>query len=73
MSMRDFRAAPAKVLQRAARTGASLRLGRFVVTVQELEGDERPQRTLHGAMASTIRVVDPSLLLSADDVWDQDG
>ena len=72
VSIRQFRAAPAKVLGRAARTGTRLRIGDFIVAVQE--ADERPdQIALHGCMRSTGRIVgDPRDLLCANDRWATD-
>jgi len=68
-TMRDFRAAPAKILRRAARTGAELRLGEFVLSVREVDEGETPTG-LYGAMSKSGRVVgNPSGLLSADDTW----
>jgi hypothetical protein len=70
--MRDFRAAPAKILRRVARTGAKLYIGEFVVSVQDGEGSE--PSPLYGAMAGTGRVIgSPLNLLSSDDVWTSDG
>lgn len=72
-TMRDFRAAPAKLLRRAARTGAQLSLGEFVLIVRK--GRAEPASTeLYGAMSTTGHLVGaPSSLLSADDVWSADG
>lgn len=71
-TMRDFRAAPAKLLRRAARAGAQLNLGEFVLLVRE--GRVEPVPTaLYGAMSATGQLVGAaSGLLSADDVWSAD-
>lgn len=71
-TMRDFRAAPAKLLRRAARTGAQLSLGEFVLIVRQ--GPVQPvSRQLYGAMSTMGQVVgEPSGLLTADDVWSAD-
>ncbi len=69
--MREFRAAPAKLLARAARTGAALHLGTYVLSVREATTESQPS---YGAMAATGRVVGPpSGLFSADDEWSADG
>jgi hypothetical protein len=71
-TMRDFRAAPSKVLRKAARTGAKLRLGEFLLEVRDVAG-EPPAAELYGAMSATGRLVGPaSGLLSANDVWSTD-
>jgi hypothetical protein len=71
-TIREFRAAPAKLLRRAARTGAKLRLGAFVLIVREEPGATAPAG-LYGAMAATVGLVgDPSGWLSTGDVWDMD-
>jgi hypothetical protein len=68
-SMREFRAAPAKLLRRAARTGTKLRIGEFIIEVREERG-EPSSPPLYGAMSTTGRVVGrSSALLSADDEW----
>jgi hypothetical protein len=71
--MRDFRAAPTKILRRAARTGGTVRLGEFVLSVREdTDGDATPS-TLYGAMSATGRVVgSPADLLSANESWSTD-
>ncbi len=70
--MRGFRAAPAKLLRRAARTGSELHLGEFVLEVRE-RGEEAVPPELYGAMAISGRVVgSPSRILSADDQWSAD-
>jgi hypothetical protein len=72
-TIREFRAAPAKLLRRAARTGAKLRLGQFVLDVREELGAPLSAR-LYGAMATSGRLTGAaSGLLSADDVWRTDG
>lgn len=70
--MREFRAAPAKLLRRAARTGAQLSLGEFVLIVRNQR--LQPVSTeLYGAMSATGQLIGaPSGLLSADDVWSTD-
>lgn len=72
-TMREFRAAPTKILRRAARTGGTLRLGEFVLSVREdREGDAAPS-TLYGAMSGSARVVgSPASLLSANESWSTD-
>jgi hypothetical protein len=72
VTMREFRAAPAKVLRRAARAGARLRIGNLVLTVEATT--ERGDRTvLHGCMRSSGRIVGrPGELLSAHDHWATD-
>lgn len=71
-TMRDFRAAPAKLLRRAARTGAKLSLGEFVLSVRE-QRVEPVSSELYGAMANTGQLIGAaSGLLSADDVWSAD-
>jgi hypothetical protein len=73
VTMREFRAAPAKILRRAARTGTKLRVGEFVLAVEEAVA-QKGATNLHGAMAGTGRVVgDPRGLLSAEDRWSTDG
>ena len=70
--MREFRAAPAKILRRAARAGTKLRIGEFVLVV-EPSGIESAAPKLYGSMAGAGHVVgDPRGLLSADDVWRTD-
>lgn len=72
VTMREFRAAPAKVLRRAARQGTRLRIGEFVVAVERV-GAEETAPSLHGCMKATGHVVgDPQQLLSADDRWSAD-
>ena len=71
VTMREFRAAPAKILRRAARGGAKLRVGEFVLAVEE--DHTEAETSLYGAMRGTGRVVgDPRRLLSADDRWSAD-
>ena len=71
-TMRDFRAAPAKLLRRAARTGAKVRLGEFLLVVREAREDT-PSSKLYGAMSTMGRLVGPaSGLLTADEVWSSD-
>jgi hypothetical protein len=73
VTMREFRAAPAKVLRRAARAGTRLRVGEFVLAVEE-SAAEPGATSLHGSMAGTGHVVgDPRGLLSADERWSTDG
>jgi hypothetical protein len=73
VTMREFRAAPAKILLRAARTGTKVRVGEFVLAVEEAAAGTGTT-SLHGSMAGTGRVVgDPRGLLSADDRWSTDG
>lgn len=73
VTMREFRAAPAKILRRAARTGTRVRVGEFVLAVEETIAQDWPT-SLHGSMAGTGRVVgDPRGLLSAEDRWSTDG
>jgi hypothetical protein len=73
VTMREFRAAPAKILRRAARTGARLRVGEFVLNVVEAVAETGPP-SLYGSMAGTGHVVgDPRGILSADDRWSSDG
>jgi hypothetical protein len=72
VSMREFRAAPAKLLGRAARTKTRLRIGNFLVAVQEVEKAGDVNR-LHGCMSMTGRIVgEPGDLLSAQDRWATD-
>jgi hypothetical protein len=72
ISMRQFRTAPAKILKRAARTKTRLRIGEFVLAVEEVE--VRGHRALlHGCMRGTGRLVGhPRDLLSAHDHWATD-
>jgi len=71
--MREFRAAPAKILRRAARSGARLRVGEFVLSVAEAVAETDLPR-VYGCMARTGQVVgDPRGILSADDRWSTDG
>lgn len=73
LTMRSFRAAPTKLLRRAARTGATLRLGEFLLVVREQRAAPPPAAS-YGAMAATGRVVGPAKgLLSAGDAWSTDG
>jgi hypothetical protein len=72
VTMREFRAAPAKILKRAAREGARLRIGNFVLAVQETNVPDAVA-TLHGCMRGTGRVLgSPDDLLSARDSWATD-
>ena len=73
VTMREFRAAPAKILRRAARAGAKLRVGEFVLAVEEV-ASETATTSLYGCMAGTGHLIgDPDGLLSADDRWSTDG
>jgi hypothetical protein len=73
VTMREFRSAPAKILRRAARTGTKLRVGGFVLVVDEAI-PETGSPSLYGSMAASGRVVgDLRGLLSADDRWNTDG
>ena len=72
VSMRRFRAAPAKLLGRAAHTKTRLRIGDYVVFVEETKARRRT-KTLHGCMRATGRIVGhPRDLLSARDRWSTD-
>jgi hypothetical protein len=72
VSMREFRAAPAKFLGRAARTNSRLRIGSYSLVVERLDEPDAPQG-LHGCMRATGRIVgDPRDLLSAHDRWTTD-
>jgi len=72
VTMREFRAAPAKVLRRAARAHLRLRVGGFVLSVETAPDAAREVR-VHGCMKGKGRVVgDPERLLSADDDWSAD-
>jgi hypothetical protein len=72
VTMREFRVAPAKILRRAARTKTRVRVGEFVLAVEEAKAPQR-HATLHGCMRDTGRIVgDPASLLSADDDWSTD-
>jgi len=71
--MREFRSAPAKILRRAARAGTKLRVGAFVLVVEEAVV-ETGAPTLYGSMADTGQILgDPRGILSADDRWSTDG
>ncbi|MGA7123619.1 MAG: hypothetical protein WBY94_26180 [Polyangiaceae bacterium] len=71
--MREFRSAPAKVLRRAARAGTKLRVGAFVLVVEEAVA-ETAAPTLYGSMADSGKILgDPRSLLSTDDRWSTDG
>jgi hypothetical protein len=66
VTMREFRASPAKILRRAARTDTKLRIGEFVLVV-EAAAREPSVPILYGAMEGTGHIVgDPRGLLSAD-------
>jgi hypothetical protein len=70
--MREFRAAPAKILRRAARAGGRLRVGEFVLVVEEAVADSGAP-SLYGAMAGSGQLVgDPRRILSANDRWSTD-
>lgn len=72
VTMREFRAAPAKILRRAAHTGTRLRIGDFVLAVEETKA-RAATPALHGCMRGTGRVVGrPSELLSAHESWATD-
>jgi hypothetical protein len=72
VSMREFRAAPAKFLTLAARTRSRLKIGHFSIVVAETDEPVAVQ-ALHGRMRATGRVVgDPRELLSAHDRWTAD-
>ena len=72
-TMREFRAAPAKILRRAARAKVRVRVGEFVLEVNEVALPER-RPALHGCMRGTGRIVgSPDALLSANDDWSTDG
>jgi hypothetical protein len=72
VTMREFRAAPAKILGRAARTGTRLRIGAFVLAVEEAKARD-DTAVVHGCMRGTGRVVGhPDDLLSAHDRWATD-
>jgi hypothetical protein len=72
VTMREFRTAPAKILRRAARTKTRLRIGDFVLAVEEATAPAGAA-SLHGCMRDTGRIVgSPSGLLSAGDRWAAD-
>jgi hypothetical protein len=72
VTMREFRTAPAKILRRAARTKTRLRIGDFVLAVEEARAADSAA-SLHGSMRDTGRIVGPrSDLLSARDRWATD-
>ena len=72
VTMRQFRAAPAKILGRAAHTKTRLRIGRFVLAVDETR-QRRGASVLHGCMRATGRITGhPRDLLSARDRWSTD-
>jgi hypothetical protein len=72
VTMREFRTAPAKILRRAARTKTRLRIGDFVLAVEETPA-AKSAVSLHGCMRDTGRVVGSrSDLLSARDRWATD-
>jgi hypothetical protein len=74
ITMREFRSAPAKILRRAARTGTKLRVGGFVLEVDEAIPETGSSPSLYGSMAASGRVVGNLRgLLSADDHWNTDG
>jgi hypothetical protein len=68
VTMREFRMAPAKVLRRAARTKKRVRVGDFLIAVEEAPAAARVAST-YGCMRDMGRVVDPDDdLLRVD--WD---
>ena len=68
VTMREFRAAPAKRLLRAARSRTPLRVGALVISVQESAVGNDAKKKLHGCMSETGMIVgDRRKLLSADD------
>jgi hypothetical protein len=72
VTMREFRVAPAKILRRAARTKTRLRVGDFVLVVEEAI-DRDDSSALHGCMRDTGRLLGrPDELLSAHDRWATD-
>jgi len=72
VTMREFRAAPAKILRRAARTRTRLRIGEFVLAVEQVEARD-DAAALHGCMRGTGSIVGrPEDLLSARDQWSTD-
>ena len=72
VTMREFRAAPAKLLGRAARTKTRLRIGNYVIAVEET-GEPAEVEPRHGCMRQTGRILgDPARLLSAEDRWATD-
>ena len=72
ITMRDFRAAPAKFLRRASRTGGRLRIGDYIILVKESTEKEHAP-TLYGAMKGTGELLcHPDDLLSTGDRWNTD-
>jgi hypothetical protein len=72
ITMREFRVAPAKILRRAARAGTRIRVGDFVLVVEEAKAREAAP-SLHGCMRDTGRIVgSPDGVLSANDHWSDD-
>jgi hypothetical protein len=72
VTMREFRAAPAKVLRRAARTGLSVRVGDFVLTVEDAKPKGPPPST-YGCMKGLGTILcPPEELLSANDHYSAD-
>lgn len=71
ISMREFRAAPAKVLRRAVRTATSIQVGEFVLQVSEPASGE--ERGIVGALRSDLDPGSPDDWLSAEEAWDTDG
>ena len=69
VTMRAFRAGPAKILGEAARTGAKIHLGAFVL---EVKPELTRASTIYGAMRSDVDPGSPSDWLRADDAWDAD-
>ena len=73
ITMREFRMAPAKILRRAARTRTKLRIGDFVLAVEESSPQDDAPSPIYGCMRGTVRVVGSAGdLLSARDHWDTD-
>jgi hypothetical protein len=73
VTMREFRAAPAKILRRAARTHTRLRIGDLTLVVEESKQQDDEAR-VHGCMRGTGRILGrPDELLSARDRWSTDG
>ena len=72
VTMREFRAAPAKILRRAARTKVRLRIGDLLLAVEEAKAPDGAA-SLHGCMRDTGRIIgSPGELLGARDRWATD-
>jgi membrane protein len=74
VTMREFRAGPAKILERAVRTRSRLRVGKFFLAVDVADKSVSTEPVpRHGCMKATGRfVAAPNDLLSANDRWSTD-